>query len=87
MSTFSDWHGARRRDHWRCLLQRTRDEDRASMPAVRIGMKHRVHDRLQIASGDLLSDGVGDRRNAQRSRPTIRLWNIDPPHWRGKVAP
>ena len=26
-------------------------------------MKHRLHDRLQIASGDLLSDAVSNRRN------------------------
>src|ERR1700730_17169421 len=55
--------------------------------AVGIGMEHRFQDRLQVASGDLLGDAVSHRRNAQRSRPTIRLWNIDPPHRRRKVAP
>ena len=59
----------------------------AGSVAVGVDMKHRLHDRLQIASGNLLSDAVSNCRNAQRSRPTIRLWNIDPPHRRWKVAP
>ena len=50
-------------------------------------MKHRLQDRLQIATGDLLGDAVGDRWNAQRPRPAIRFRNIDPPHRRRKVAP
>ena len=54
---------------------------------VGIGMEHRLQDRLQIASSDLLGDAVRYRRNAQRSCPTIRLWNIDPSHRRRKVAP
>jgi hypothetical protein len=59
----------------------------AGSVAVGIGMKHRLHDRLQVAPGDLLSDAVGNRRNAQRSLPATCFWNIDPPHWRRKVAP
>src|ERR1700722_20198702 len=43
--------------------------------------------RLQVATGDLLSDAVGDRWNAQRARTTVRFRNIDPPHRRRKVAP
>src|SRR5262249_16093009 len=43
--------------------------------------------RLQVASGNLLGDTVGDRRNAQRARATVCLRNIDPPHRRRKVAP
>ena len=47
--------------------------------AVGVGMEHRFRDRLQIASGDLLGNAVRNRRNTQRSRPAIRLWNeVDP---------
>jgi hypothetical protein len=55
--------------------------------AVGIGMKHRFQTRLQVPTGDLLSDAIRDRRNAQRARATICLRNIDPPHRRRKVAP
>jgi len=55
--------------------------------AIRVGMKHRLHDRLQVASGDLLGDAISDRRNTQRSRPATRFWNLNPPHRRRKVAP
>jgi hypothetical protein len=59
----------------------------AGSVAVRVDMKHRLHSRLQIAPDDLLGDAVSDRRDAQRSCPTICLWNLDPPHRRRKVAP
>src|SRR5215467_1621918 len=49
-------------------------------------MKHWLQDRLQIMTDDLLSDAIGDRRDAQRPRPTIRFRDIDP-HRRRKVAP
>ena len=55
--------------------------------AIGVGMEHRLQDWLQVAAGDLLSDAVSDRRNTQRSRPTIRFWNLDPTHRRRKVAP
>src|SRR6266436_3903318 len=55
--------------------------------AVGIGMEHRFQTRLQVPTGDLLSDAIRDRRDAQRSRATVCLWNIDPPHRRRKVAP
>ena len=60
---------------------------RAGSVAVGVAVKHRFHNRLQVASGDVLSDAVRNCWNAQRSRPTIRLWNVDPPHRRRKVAP
>ena len=55
--------------------------------AVGVGMEHRLQDRLQVATGDLLGDAVGNRWNAQRPRAAIRFRNIDPPHRRRKVAP
>jgi hypothetical protein len=55
--------------------------------AVGVGVERRLQDRLQVASDNLLSDAIGNRRNTQRSRSAIRLWNIDPPHRRRKVAP
>src|SRR5262245_23553490 len=55
--------------------------------AVRVGVEHRFKDRLQVASDDLLGRAVRNRWDPQRSRPTVRLWNIDPPHRRRKVAP
>jgi len=43
-------------------------------------MKHRLQDRLQVPSGNFLSDSVGNRWNAQRpDTTTIPLWNVDPP--------
>src|ERR1700720_3361235 len=63
------------------------DRKFAGSVAVGVGMKHRLHDRLQKAAGDPLREAVSNRRNPQRSRPPIRVWNIDPPHWRRKVAP
>src|SRR5262249_46898673 len=60
---------------------------RAGSVAVGVGVKHRLHNRLQVASGDVLSDAVRNCWNAQQSRPTIRLWNVDPPHRGRKVAP
>src|SRR5262249_460816 len=47
----------------------------------------RVQHRLQKATDDLLGDAIGDRWNAQWTRPSIRLRDIDPPHRRRKVAP
>src|SRR6516164_694596 len=55
--------------------------------AVGVGMEYRLQNGLQVASGDLLSDAVSDRRNTQRPRPAIRLWNLNPPYRRRKVAP
>src|SRR5262245_18555175 len=71
------------------LTSRAHGIDRRFAGSVAIGvrLKPRLHNRLQIASGDLLSDAVSNRRNPQRSRPTIRPWNFDPPHRRRKVAP
>src|SRR5215472_14352392 len=37
---------------------------------VRVGVEYRLQIRLQVTSGDLLGDTVGDRRNAQRARAT-----------------
>src|SRR5262249_24691292 len=59
----------------------------AGSVAIGVGMEHRLHNRLQIAPGDLLSDEVGDRWNTQWPRPTIYFRNIDPPHRQRKVAP
>jgi len=50
-------------------------------------MKDRLQDRLQIMTDDLLSDPIGDRRNAQRPRHAIRFRDVDSPHRRRKVAP
>ena len=55
--------------------------------AVRVGVKHRFQARLQVPTGNLLSDAIRDRRDAQRARTTVCLRNIDPPHRRRKVAP
>ena len=55
--------------------------------AVGVGVEHRFQTRLQVPTGDLLSDAIGDRRDAQRARTTVCLRNIDPPHRRRKVAP
>ena len=55
--------------------------------AVGVVVEHRLQDRLQIATGNLLGDAVGNRWNAQRSRPAISLRNIDPQHRRRKIAP
>jgi len=55
--------------------------------AVGVGMEHRLQKGLQVTSGDLLSDAVRHRRNAQRARAAARLRNIDPLNRRRKVAP
>ena len=55
--------------------------------AVCVGVEHRFQIRLQVPTGDLLSDAIRDRRDAQRARATVCLRNIDPPHRRRKVAP
>src|SRR6201998_62696 len=49
-------------------------------------MQHPFTPRPQVPPGDLLSDAIGDRRDAQRARATVRFRNIDPPHRRRKVA-
>ena len=63
------------------------DRRSARPVAIRVGVEHRLQIRLQVASGDLLGDTVGDRRNAQRARATVCLRNIDPPYRRRKIAP
>src|SRR5215467_7946730 len=63
------------------------DRRSAGPVAIRVGMEHRLQIRPQVASGDLLGDTVGDRRDAQRARATVCLRNLDPPHRRRKVAP
>src|SRR3984893_368197 len=55
--------------------------------AVCVGVKHSFQIRLQVPTGDLLSDAIRDRRNAQRARAAVCLRNIAPPHRRRKVAP
>src|SRR5262245_27104401 len=56
--------------------------------AVGIGRKHRLQDRLQVTSGDLLGDSVGHSWNTQWPHTdAVPLWNIDPPHRRRKVTP
>src|SRR5476649_2284245 len=55
--------------------------------AIGIGVEHRLQDRLQIATGDLLGNAVRDSWNPQRPRPTICLRNIDPQYRRRKIAP
>jgi len=62
------------------------DRRSAGPVAIRVGVEHRLQIRLQVASGDLLGDTVGHRRNAQRARATVCLRNIDPPHRRRKTA-
>src|ERR1700719_4533690 len=52
--------------------------------AVCVGVKHSFQIRLQVPTGDLLSDAIGDRRNAQRARATVCLRNIDPRTGGGK---
>ena len=55
--------------------------------AVGIGVEHRLQDRLQIATGDLLGNAVGDRWNPQRPNTAICLRNLDPQYRRRKIAP
>src|SRR6266436_7089222 len=55
--------------------------------AVGVGVEHRFQARLQVPTGNLLSNAIRDRRDAQRARATVCLRNIDPPHRRRKVAP
>jgi len=63
------------------------DRRSARPVAIRVGVEHRLQIRLQVASGDLLGDTVGDRRNAQRAPAAVCLRNLDPPHRRRKIAP
>src|SRR5260370_31459156 len=55
--------------------------------AVGIGVEHRLQERLQIATGDLLGNAVGNSWNPQRPRPPISLRSIDPQYRRRKIAP
>src|SRR4030081_1243102 len=55
--------------------------------AIGVGMERRLQTRLQVATGNFLSDTVSDSWNAQRARTAIQLRNIHASHrWR-KVAP
>ena len=65
-----------------------RDGRLARPVAVGIGVEHRLQDRLQIATGDLLGDTVGDGGNAEHSlAAAISLRNGNLPHGRRKIAP
>src|SRR5919201_3459749 len=59
------------------LTSRAHGIDRrlAGSVAVGVGVEHRLQDRLQVTSGDLLGDTVSDSWNAQRPRATVRLRN------------
>ena len=50
-------------------------------------MERRLQTRLQVATGNFLSDTVSDSWNAQRARTAIYLRNFYPSHWRREVAP
>src|SRR5438067_10688707 len=41
--------------------------------AVGVGVEHRLQTRLQVATGNLLGDAIGDCWNAQRARTDILL--------------
>lgn len=45
--------------------------------AVRVGMEYRLQNGLQVASGDLLSDAVSDRRHGcfELHFGPVRLWD------------
>ena len=62
------------------------DRRLAGSVAVRVGMEHRLHLRLQVAPNDLLGNAIGNRWNTQWTRPAICFRNIDPPHRRWKIA-
>src|SRR6476661_3678005 len=55
--------------------------------AIRVGMKHRLQTRLQVATDNFLGDTVSHRWNAQWARTAVHLRNIHPSHRRRKVAP
>src|SRR3984893_1394616 len=55
--------------------------------AIGVGMERRLQTRLQVATGNFLSDTVSDSWNAQRARTAIHLRNIHASHRRRKVAP
>src|SRR5664279_2141064 len=63
------------------------DRRSAGPVAIGIGVEHRFQTRLQVATGDFLSDSVSDSWNAQRARTAIRLRNFYSSHRRWKVAP
>src|SRR5580700_3523832 len=47
------------------------DRRSAGPVAVGVGMEHRFQARLQVPTGDLLSDTIRDRRDAQRAHATV----------------
>ena len=50
-------------------------------------MEQGFQHRLQVSSDNFLGDAVGNRGNAQRSRPPVRLRNLHPTHrWRHIAA-
>src|ERR1700674_4866141 len=55
--------------------------------AVGVGVEHRLQNGLQVTTGDLLGNAVGDSWNPQRPRPAICLRNTDPQYRRRKIAP
>src|SRR5204862_5017352 len=55
--------------------------------AIGVGVEHRLQPRLQVATGNFLSDSVSDSWNAQRARTALRLRNFHSSHRRWKVAP
>ena len=58
----------------------------AGSVAVRVGMEHRLHLRLQVAPHDFLGNAIGNRWDTQRTRPAICFRNINPPHRQWKIA-
>src|SRR5262245_5293158 len=63
------------------------DRRSAGPVAVGVRMKHRLQDRLQVATDDFLGAAIGDSWNAQRPRPAPWSRNIAPAHRRREVAP
>src|SRR6516225_3788355 len=63
--------------------------DRRSAGAVSIGVivEDGVQDELQIPFDDFPGHSATDRRDAQRQGSATAIGNINPPHWRKKVAP
>jgi hypothetical protein len=49
-------------------------------------MEHRFRQRLQIPANNLLTDTIGNRRNAQRSRRAGRLRYVHPTHGRRHIT-
>ena len=63
------------------------DRRSAGPVAIEVGMKHRLQTRPRVAADDFLGTAIRDRWNTQRARAAIRLWNINPPHRKRKIAP